>query len=198
MKRKYMSIRNPRRGATLLELVLACLLFAFLVAATSKLYRIGEDQQRTARFYSDAQTNCREALRRIVRTARHGYAVESAATTFYGGETPSSGSSQVIFTVPQPNNTTGRDHIRFYMRSGTLYAQRSDDSSLGLQIATGVKAFSVSYFKTATTSTGATTSPVDGTPTAATEVQLALTLTSGTITITRTAYVEMRNAALGL
>jgi type II secretory pathway pseudopilin PulG len=182
----------------MIELLLVCLLFAFLVAATSKLYHIGEDQQRTARFYSDAQATCREALRRIVKTARHGYAVESGVTVFYNNVTPASGSSQVIFTTPQANNTDGRWHIRFYVSGDTLYAQRSDDTTVGEAIATGVQTFTVNYFVTTSTATGTTTAATDGTPTAATEVQFTLTLKSGTATVTRTAYCEMRNTSLGL
>jgi len=198
MRARFEKRCKHSRGATLIELLLVCLLFAFLIAATTKLYHIGEDQQRTARFYSDAQAKCREAIRRILRTARHGYGVESGLTTFNGGELPVSGPSQVIFTVPQPYSVNGRDHIRFYVQGGTLYGQRSDAGNAGEAITTGVTAFTVNYFRTTAAATGATRTATDGAPTDATEVQVTITINSGTAAVTRSAYVEMRNTSLGL
>ena len=54
------SVRTMRiRGVTLVEMVVATLVVAFLVAATSKLYSVGFQQQRAGRNYSAAQTDGR-------------------------------------------------------------------------------------------------------------------------------------------
>jgi prepilin-type N-terminal cleavage/methylation domain-containing protein len=191
-----------RRGVTLMEMVVASLILAFITVATAQLYHGVDGQHREARFYSDAQARIREALRVMLRTLRHGSAIETnGAITFYNGVnsviSPASSTSQVIVTVPQPNNTTGSDHIRFYLSGTTLYAQRSDDTNLGVAIATGVQTLTFNYFQTQTSSTGTSRSAVDGAPGSGTEVQITLVLTSSDVTTTETAYVELRNKSLG-
>src|SRR6266496_722745 len=69
-------VRARQRGISFLEVLGAFMILAFVTLATVKLYRVGDGQQRTARNYTNAQVNNREAVRRILRTLRHGYAIQ--------------------------------------------------------------------------------------------------------------------------
>jgi hypothetical protein len=104
--------------------------------------------------------------------------------------------SQIIVTVPQAS-ASGSDHIRVYLSGTTLYAQRQDDSGAGTSLATGVTGLTFTYYATTVTSTGTSIAQVDNAPATATEVQIVVTLTSGTVTTKDTAYVSMRNKNLG-
>lgn len=205
-------MRRPGRprGVTLVELVATFAILAFVTLGTVQLYRVGDAQQRQARFYSDAQSANREAMRRMLRTIRHGFGVETAGSIAFNGAStnPVTGSDQIVVTVPQPNDSagTGRDHIRFYLSGSsgnyTLYVQRSDDTNAGISLATGVQSLTFTYYKTTNSSTGASTSILNSGYSAATEVSIQLvTKSGGTVagkSSTETGYVGLRNSNLGL
>jgi Tfp pilus assembly protein PilW len=187
-----------RRGTTLVELVIAFLILAFVSIGTMQLYRVGDQQQRTARLYSDAQTRAREAMRRMLKTVRHGSAIEMGATNFVGQTAASSSTSQLVVTVP-PTSSPG--HIRLYLSGTSVYAQRSDDTGAGLEIATGVQSLGFTYYLTSATSSGTTVTQVNGAPASATEVEISLTMllrSGSSATMNEKAYVSLRNKNLGL
>jgi Tfp pilus assembly protein PilW len=189
--------RKSRRGTSLVELMAVAFILAFVAIGTMSLYRVGDQQQRTARFYSDAQSVVREAIRRMTRTVRHsrGVVVGSSVTNFSAA--PNSTTSQIIVATPEPG-TTGTEYIRFYLSGTTLYAQRHDDTGAGLAIATGVQSMTISYYVTSVDASGLIRTSVNGAPATATEVQVSLVVKSGTVTTTEAAYVELRNYNLSL
>jgi len=205
-----LGVRARQRGISLIEAVGSMLILAFVTLGTVQLYRVGDKQQRTARNYTNAQTQNREAVRRMVRTIRHAYGVQMSDSLFTGS--PSSGPSVIIVSVPQYDSSTQTsftDHIQFYVSGSTLYSLRSGDGTVshpaeaspGTVIATGVQSLTFTYYKTSNASSGATTATLNSGYNAATEVNVALASTSGgTIagaTSTENAYVELRNASLG-
>jgi len=124
-----------------MELLGATLLLAFVTSATAALYHVGTRQQRNAQFYSETQTDLKEALRRITRTIRHGgwggvgVVMGSSVTNFAG--VANSTASQIIVSVPQPN-AIGSDQVRIYMDgSGNVYAQRNDSVGAGTLMLAG-------------------------------------------------------------
>jgi Tfp pilus assembly protein PilW len=185
-----------RRGVSLMELVGTFVILAFIALGTMQLYRVGDRTQRTARFYSDAQAVARKALQRMTRTVRHASIVDMASTVTNFSAAPDSTASQIIVSVPQPN-ATGTDHIRFYVSSGTLYAQRNDDTGAGMALATGVQSLTINYYATTVVSSGTTNSSVDNAPASSTEVKITLVVKSGTVTTTEVTYVSLRNRNLG-
>lgn len=194
------TVCRPRRsrGVTLVELVITFVILAFISLGTIQLYRVGDQQQRVARLYSDAQSSAREGLRRIMRTARHASAAESNVT-FTGLGAVSSGAAQLVVATPPAGGGAGTDHILFRLSGTTLYAQRSTESAPGTAIATGVQSVSFTYYQTTVTSTGTQVNDVtSSSPTSATEVNIALTMpVFNGQTTTRTAYVAMRNRSPG-
>lgn len=187
---------RSRRGASIVEMVATFLILAFVTSGTAGLYYVGTRQQRGSRFYTEAQTDLREGIRRITRTVRHGSAVLTG-TTFPSAD---SNSAQVIVAVPQ---ASPRDKIRIYRNasSGTIYAQTSGDAasaSAGTVMLAGPATLSITYYRTGATSTGTTTTDVTSSgPATATEVQLTLSTTRGSVTTTSVAYVQLRNANFG-
>ena len=177
-----------RRGATLVELVATFLILGFVTSGTVGLYYVGTRQQRGSRFYTLAQTDLREGIRRISRTVRHGFAV-----------LPGSDATQIYVSVPQ---TAPGDQIRIYRDSttGTIYAQPVGTGATGTRtvMVDGPATLSLTYYQTGATSTGTSTTDVTtSAPTSATEVQFTISATRGSVTTTSVAYVELRNANFG-
>lgn len=188
--------RRARRGALLVETLAAVLILTFLVWATARFYIVGIAQQRLGQGYSQAQTNIRTALRSVTRTIRHGYAVvPSVSSGNLNGKT--STTSQIIVTVPQATGSP-TINILFYVSNGTLYYQRSTDTSPTVMI-TGVQSLTLTYYKTslASSGTGTTQTQVNSTPGSATEVQINLVANYQNVTTTVTAYTTLRNMIAG-
>ena len=187
---------RSRRGATLMELVATYLILAFVTSGTMGLYYVGTRQQRISRFYTLAQTDLREGIRRITRTVRHG----SAVLTGTAFAAPNSSATQIIVAVPQ---ASPGDRIRVYRdpTTGTIYAQTAGDaaaSSAGTVMVTGPATLSIAYYQTGATSTGTATTDVTASgPATATEAQITLSATRGSVTTTSVAYVQLRNANFG-
>ena len=188
------ALRGGRRhGVSLVELVATFLILAFVTVGTLNLYNVGNRQQRNARFYSQAQTDIREGIRRILRTVRHGSAVLTG-TSFSAAD---STTSQIIVAVPQ---ASPGDQIRIYASSGNIYAQTAGDAAASLAGTLMVAApatLLVNYSQTTVTATGTTITAVDGAPASATEAQVTITATRGSVTTKSIAYVELRNRSLG-
>ena len=189
--------RKRSRGYSLVEMLGAAMILAFVSLGTVMLYRVGDKTQRTARFYSDAQSQVREALRRVSRTVRHANGVVTNSLVANFSTAPSSDTTQVIVETPAPASTS-TEYIRFYLNGTTLYAQRHDDTDAGIAITSGVQSMTVNYYYTTVTSSGISRTRVNGAPTTATEVQITLVLKSGTVTTTENVFVELRNHSLGL
>lgn len=189
---KIIRKRNTRRGVTLVELLASTIILSFVVSGTMTLYTVGQKTQSVSRYYSQVQTDMRTGMRSATRTIRHGYNVvaTSVKTNFPAGSRTST-ASQIIVRVPEPSTSGSPDvEIRFYASGGTLYVQRSDAASPGTALITGVQSFTINYFITS----GGTRSTDDGTPGTATEAQLTLVDTYGSVTSTVTAYAALRNA----
>jgi hypothetical protein len=174
------------RGATLTEVLAAAIIVAFLTTATAALITVGERQDRTTRFYSYGQTDIRTAMRTIGRTLRHAYLVRASGTlgTLNG---VASNASQVVCEIPQASGSSNIE-ILFYMSGGTVYYQRSTDAAPGTALLTGASGMAVAYY---TTTSGTTTTAT--TPDQATEIQITLTATRGSVTTSAPTYVMMRN-----
>lgn len=187
------------RGFSLVEALGAMLILTFVILGTLQLYQVGDKQQRTARNYSNAQTSNREAIRRMLRSLRHGFAVQMNDSSFTGSPV-SSTATQVIVTVPHA--VSGTDHVRFYLSGSTLFGQNGGAAAIA--VATDIQSVAFTYYKTTQTFSGTTYTDVSGSPATATEVQIQLVSSSGGTasatgaTSTETAYVELRNATLGL
>jgi Tfp pilus assembly protein PilW len=176
-----------RQGAALMELVTASLLTSILALGVGMLYTVGYRTHQTAYLYSETQTYGREALRKITRAARHGYAVmASGASGTLSGQ--ASGANQMIVRMPEPSEGSADSvEARFHLSGGTLYYQRSDQSSPGTTIGSYVTALTFRYF----TSDG---TEVAADPETATRVEIALTVTRSGISTTTRALVTLRNA----
>jgi hypothetical protein len=175
-----------------MEMVLAALLLSFIVAAVSALYNVAYKQQRIARNYSQVQTDIRAGLRRATRAIRHGYKVVNPSTQA-NFPVKASNASQMIVVVP--DNTAAQRELRLYLSSGTLYAQYQDQTTASATaLLSGVTALTFNYFYENVTTKTAT----DGSPQLATEVQITVTAQQDAATTTVQAYVELRNATLGL
>lgn len=185
-----------RSGATLIEMVVSALILSFIVAATAGLYTVGQAQQRTARSYSEAQTDIRTTLRRMTRALRHGYQVVgvSAAGTLAG---KASGPDQVIVRVPEPGGGSQSEILFYRSGSGVLYFQRESDAAPGTPLVEGVRALAVHYFRTDIAVGGAIRVPVDADPATATEAEVTLTVERPPAVTTVKAYVTLRNAIVG-
>jgi hypothetical protein len=187
------SLTRARRGASMVETVATAFLLSFALAATAQLYRVGFVQQRVARSYSGAQTEGREALRRVTRTLRHGKKPVNPSTEAAFPVTTSD-ASQVIVKVPEPEGAaTDWMEVRVH-RSGTvLYAQRADQAAPGTSLLTGVAALSFNYFSVV----GATRTQVAGAPATADEVQVTLTTLRESSYTKVSTLVNLRNAIAG-
>lgn len=174
------------KGMSLIEVILAAMVLSFMVAATARVYQVGEKQQRTARAYSLAQSDIRRGLQRLTRTVRHGYQVVAASANFGGA---SSGLNQVVVEVPEPGGTT-RGEIRFYLSGGTLYAQKQSEAAPGTALVTGVQALELKYYQT---DSGTGIASVVA-PALATEVDIKVTAKRDPAVTTVRAYVNLRNA----
>ena len=100
------SVRHRSRGVSLLELVSSLAILGFVVAATAGLYVAGQRSHFRARYYSDAQTTIRRALRDLTRTTRMAESVLAKGTTgTLNGQT--TGASQLVLrlTIAQAATT---------------------------------------------------------------------------------------------
>lgn len=178
------------RAFSLPEMLVALTMLGFVITGAATLLNVARRQQRTLRLYSQVQTDLRAGIRRATRTLRHAAQVvsPSSSTNF---PVKTSGPTQVIVQVPEPTGTSPNTvEVRLYLSGGTFYAQRSDVSGAGIALETGVQSLTFNYFRTE----GGTRTTVDGTPTQATEIQIAITGSSGTMSSSLTALVAMRNA----
>lgn len=188
-----------RRGATLTELLVSCIIFAFIVAAVGRLYSGGEKQQQMGRTYGTAQTDLRYTLRRMTRAIRHGRTVVPSVT---GGNLngKASGPNSLIVTVPQAGNSADIN-IYFYKTSdGTLYYWKSVESGPGTALMRGVQTLAFNYYITTrstsgSSSTGTTTTALTSNLGSATEVQIIVTATNGPTTTTAQSYIALRNTS---
>ena len=179
------------RGVSLMEMLAALLILSFIVAATATLFNTGQRQQRLGRAFSQAQTDIRVALRDAMRAIRHGTVVNPS--TNFGGNAPSN-SSQVIVNVPEPTGAaTSYIELRYYLSSGTLYKQRSDQNA-GSAILTGVDSLTINYFKTVYSSR----TSVDANPETATEVLITVTVIRERITTRVSTLIALRPFTIGL
>lgn len=183
---------RSRRGVTFIEMAVTALVLAFIVAATAGLYNIGQRQQLIGGRYSANQTNMREALRRMTRALRHGYAVvgTSSAGSLSG---ISSGAGQVVVRVPDPGGATQSDLLFYRSPAGAIYYLGQNDPAPGTKLLDNVQSLTFNYFQT----TPSGTTVVDATPSQATEVMITMTAVSRPATTTVTAYVNLRNAIGG-
>jgi hypothetical protein len=119
--------------------------------------------------------------------------VRNSTDTDFPSGFRNSGSTQVIVEVPQPNGGAKID-VRTHVSNGTLYIQKSTESTPGTSLMTGVQTIQVNYYKTA----GTTQTAVDGSPLTATEVKVRLTGVSDQAVTTVEALVALRNTLGGL
>jgi type II secretory pathway component PulJ len=181
----------------MMEMVVSCIILSFIVAAAGALYTGGQQQQNTAKDYSQVQSDLRASMRTLTRMIRHGFnVVSSVSSGNLSGK--SSDTSHLIVTIPQ---TTGSANINvyFYVSGGTLYYQRDSDMT-GTSLMTGVQSLTFTYYQTTRTTsganaTGATTTQVNSTPASATEVQIAMTAVNGPATTTVQSYITLRNSS---
>ena len=130
-----------------------------------------------ARFYSYGQTDIRTAMRTVTRTLRHAYQVNATGTLGSLSGVASNG-SQVVCTIPQASGSANIQ-VLFYMSGDTVYYQRSTDAAPGTALLTGATGMAVAYYTTTNGITSAAASPSQ-----ATEVQITLTATRGSVTTT--------------
>ena len=176
-----------------MELVLTALILSFILAATAQLYRVGNEQHRIVRHYSQVQVNLREALRRATRTIRHGSAVVTGSTVS-NFQVADSTATQLIVVVPEPTGVMPDwIQVRIHLDGGILYAQRADQAAPGTPLITGVQSVNFDYFQVA----GTTRAAVNGTPQVANEVQLSVVGRDGNATTRVTTLVNLRNAIAG-
>ena len=180
------------RGASLPELLITALLLSFIVGSVARLYSVGKSSHQVSRGYSQNQTDLRTAMRRATRTIRHGGA-PVATTTDFGGGTQASDGTQVILQIPDSSVK-----VRVYYKSGSLYAQRSDESAPGTQLITGLTIPSgqqtFRYYQSAGTAPPA---DVSGSPATATEVKISLWSVRERVQTGITTYVALRNRIAG-
>jgi hypothetical protein len=170
------------------------MMLGFVITGAATLLNVGRRQQRTLRLYSQVQTDLRASIRRATRALRHASEVvnPSTATNF---PVKSSGASQVIVTVPEPSGSSPSTvQIRFYLSSGNFYAQRSDNTGPGVLLESGVQSLTFNYFRTV----GSSRTAVDASPSQATEIQIAITGSSGNISSKLTTLVALRNVLVSL
>src|SRR5438132_1084180 len=120
---------RARRGVTLVEALIAAIIFTFVISAAGALFSKGQQQQQLAQSSSQPRQDVPEALRRVTRAIRHGYWVvgsntspastPSTCTALTSANRFSDTSSQVVVAVPEPSGTSpSKQEIRFYL-SGT-------------------------------------------------------------------------------
>lgn len=181
---------SGQRGASLVEMMSALLILAIITAASFSLYWSGNQAHRRARFYSQAQTDIRQALRQMIRVIRSANSVVSQGTmgTLAG---LASGSNQVVVRLPQGAGSF--IECRYYVSNGVLYQQRSTDAAPGTALLTGVTGLTFNYVRTL----GGVRTAVDGAPSVATEVQMAINARRGSVTTGLTGYVALRTKLTG-
>lgn len=168
----------------------ALMILAIVTAAAFSLYWSGNQAHRRSRFYSQAQTEARTALREVTRVVRTSVAVVGTGTqgTLSG---LTSGANQLIVRVPSGGASTLE--VRYYVANGILYVQRSDESAPGRELILGVTGLSFAYYRTL----AGTRTAVNGAPGTATEVQVTLQVRRVSVTTGLTAYVAIRTAVSG-
>ncbi len=181
--------RRRSKGATLLEMVATLTILAAVSAATVSLYWSGQRAHRRARFYTQAQTDIREGLRRMTRVARSAECVMAQGTlgTLTG---LSSNAYQVVLRV---HGASGASECRYYVSNGVLYQQYSTQAAPGTALVSGVVSLTFNYYRTAA---GVRTS-VNGAPATASEIEIALCVRSGSVTTSLTGYVAIRTVLAG-
>jgi len=179
-----------RRAVTLLEMVAALTILAAVSAATVSLYWTGQRAHRRARFYSEAQTDIRDTLRRITRTARTSECVMAQGTlgTLSG---LTSNTYQVVLRVPQ--GASPAIECRYYVSNGMLYQQLSTQSAPGRRLLSGVVSLTFGYYRTL----AGTRTSVAGAPASATEIEIVLRVRNASVTTGLTGYVSIRTALTG-
>src|SRR5437868_3412727 len=131
--------KYPRRGVTIIEMLMVAIILSFIVGATMRLYNVGQYQQLQARMYSQAQLDLRVALRRATRTIRHGYSPKATSSKSNFPSDSASSSTQVIVPIPETDSDGTNKEIRVYYSSGSLYAQRSDETGSGTLLIDGLR-----------------------------------------------------------
>lgn len=190
------------RGVSLLELVVTTAILSFIVAATARLYFIGQAQQAAARNYSQAQTDLRMALRQVTYAVRHGCQVVTESTgqdslvKAFATADRQSDAGTLTLRVPEPSGATlPYVELQFYAADGVLYSRRADQSAPGNALLQGVETLAFHYFRTVPQGLGTAAVSVDNAPATATEVQITLAVRRGTVTTQVQTYIMLRNTA---
>ena len=183
------TVRHRSRGVSLLELVSSLAILGFVVAATAGLYVAGQRSHFRARYYSDAQTTIRRALRDLTRTTRMAESVLAKGTTgTLNGQT--TGASQLVLRLQSSPSVV---ECRYYVANGVLYKQTSADAAPGTPLLSGVVSLTFNYY----TTLAGTRSSASANPAKASEVEIVLRARSGTVTTGLTAYVTIRQVVAG-
>jgi type II secretory pathway component PulJ len=198
-----------RKAASLIELLAAVLILAFVMVGVAVLYQVNNRVSRRMRNYSLVQTDLRTGVRRATRTIRHGTQVVVAATTYTqtvltftaSASRASNTSSQVTVCVPDSAVAIAPPtfvEVRLYLSNGTLYAQRADEGNAGtagIVLLSGISAFTITYWNSSV-SPRATT---NASPQLATEVELSVTAAEpgqGAVSTSVDSLVSLRNYVL--
>ena len=183
-------LRHRVAGVSLVEMMSALLILGIVTSAAFSLYWTGNQAHRRSRFYSQAQTDARTALREMTRVIRSSIAVVSTGTqgTLSG---LASGSNQLVLRVPQSSGSP--IEVRYYVSNGVLYVQRSTDAAPGSALMRGVTGLTFGYVRTL----AGTRTPVDSAPATATEVDVRLHVRRASVTTGLSAYVAIRTAVSG-
>lgn len=185
--------RTPKRrsrGVTLLEMISALAIMAVVTAATVSLYWTGQTAHRRARFYSRGQTNIRTAMRKMTRVTRTSECVVAQGTQGSLANIATN-AYQLVLRIPQANGNAFE--CRYYVSNGVLYQQTSSQSAPGTPLLAGVVSMTFGYYRTAA---GVRTS-ASGSPSTATEVEIAIRARTVSVTTGITTYVTIRTAAAG-
>jgi hypothetical protein len=198
-----------RNAASLIELLAAVLILAFVMVGVAVLYQVNNRVSRRMRNYSLVQTDLRTGVRRATRTIRHGTQVVVAATTYTqtvltftaSASRASNTSSQVTVCVPDSAVAIAPPtfvEVRLYLSNGTLYLQRANEGNAGaagIVLLSGISAFTITYWNSSV-SPRATT---NASPQLATEVELSVTAAEpgqGAVSTSADSLVSLRNYVL--
>lgn len=183
-----MTRRSPRRrrsGVSLLEMVSSLTILAVIAAATVGLYWSGQNTQRLARSYSEAQTDIRSALRQMTRTLRTAETILAQGTSGTLNGIASNG-YQVVFRLRSSAGSPIEG--RYYVSNGVLYQQTSAQAAPGTELARDVVSLTFNYYRTL----AGMRSSVNANPSLATEVEINLRVRNQRVTTGLTAYVTLR------
>jgi len=165
MKNKRMK-SSARRGLTLVELMVSLSIFSLMSTAIASMMFVAYDTNHYVRSESNMVTQVESAMRRIMDNTR-------CASTF--GPTFTSTHLDVV-TQADPDYSNLKYDIQYYVDSSGNLVETHDLYGTNTLVP-GVTSFRVTQLQT----------------TAPSEIQISITASDGTSTVTRTCNITTRN-----